>query len=769
MKINHRLIRRSIAAALLLAALLGLSCEAVKEPDYTKLIYVKGTPYERGFQIGERHESTIKSLFTRLLTTSIVPYLNREQMSIAPVLTVYLRPEFMDGKFSYQMLLESGQKLEEEFLPESVIEEMHGIADGSGLPYDDVLVLNTFFDTMMGFRAIVNFIQGIQTPYVVGLGFKGAAESDGADNDDDGETDEEGEGWTDAYESSPNATFLEIPADSTFEIVLADPELAGASCIDPRNVEPFADKGMDPACVNMDCVLDANKNDRSIYRESMNDVALECLVPRVARECLVDECVQSLDPGLVNPCSIRIQMNTTQFEVPEGCDPENLPADGCLLKADDGGCIFQMEEFEGEKRTHLSVRFTPPGGFPKAETVALLIQVGDQSPIYSPEPYHNRYMRDERLVFTTAGFAKKHGTGDKLYEVPNKGERNNRAQPPSIAFGARNTATPDGNPILAHHYALLDSDMVHEHSLIVVEEPEDGHPFAILTWAGVVWGFAGMNDTGLSYAINNSDTLDNPLVGHALLEILNPDNLRKLLLNPNLIGLAEVLAEVRLQVTGMPVGIMMREALRRFSKVEEGRDYIYELPQSYGWNILLADADGGLMGLEVDGAVQSTEEVALPAEDRDGFYSYTPDPDDPLNRDAFGRMYASVGPDDLFMASHNQKNLKDIGDNSIMQNLSPGTQREWSGFYFRSLRSYYLLGEEIEKRQGSIDVDTAIEILRTPDLVDTRDSMLAVVFEPARGILHWAMGGIPATDQPFVPLDLKAAVKRGGLEKEDAQ
>ena len=49
-----------------------------------------------------------------------------------------------------------------------------------------------------------------------------------------------------------------------------------------------------------------------------------------------------------------------------------------------------------------------------------------------------------------------------------------------------------------------------------------------------------------------------------------------------------------------------------------------------------------------------------------------------------------------------------------------------------------------------------------PALVDRQDSMNACIFEPAAGKLHWAMGGAPATDQPFVEFDLGAALEAGG-------
>ena len=60
-------------------------------------------------------------------------------------------------------------------------------------------------------------------------------------------------------------------------------------------------------------------------------------------------------------------------------------------------------------------------------------------------------------------------------------------------------------------------------------------------------------------------------------------------------------------------------------------------------------------------------------------------------------------------------------------------------------------------------MDTAIAVLRLPALVDAQDSMNAAVFAPARKTVHWAMGGVPATDQPFSPFDLAAVLAAGGL------
>ena len=147
--------------------------------------------------------------------------------------------------------------------------------------------------------------------------------------------------------------------------------------------------------------------------------------------------------------------------------------------------------------------------------------------------------------------------------------------------------------------------------------------------------------------------------------------------------------------------------------------------------------------------------------DEDGFQLYSPDPDIAANLDGRGQPWASVGADDIRMSSHFEKNRDDMVDLSIMGIFAPRRQREWTGFYFRSLRAFHRLGEEIADRYGDLDVAAAMEILRTPALVDLRDSMCASVFEPSRGILHWAMGESPATDAPFIELDLGQVVKDG--------
>jgi len=411
------------------------------------------------------------------------------------------------------------------------------------------------------------------------------------------------------------------------------------------------------------------------------------------------------------------------------------------------------------------VIFTPPGGLEPGTAYYLELQAGDLSPVYSPAPYHHRNMRTERIAFTTEGFFERHGCGEAPREVPNKGVHDDSVMPTSIAFSARGDATPDGRPLLAHHYALLDSDMVHEHSTIFIHHPDGGKAHAILGYAGLVWGFSGMNEDGLVFAFNNSDSLDNPLVGAALNEIFEVRNLIRLLQSPDLEGLSDVMRDVMLLATGMPIGMAGRDILRNSATTEEALRYLYLSGTTYGWNVMLMDASGDMAVAEIDGAVMA-DAVIDPGEtkDKDGFKSYRPDESDEANLDEYGGMWASHTADDLIMACHFQKNTQDMIDLSLMGMFTPRNQRFWTGFYFRSLRSFYVLKEKIEEDYGSIGVEQAQQILRTPELVDTRDSMNACVYEPAVCRMHWAMGGAPVTDLPFIELDLTAELKKGREE-----
>ena len=212
--------RKPALAALAAFALLCGSCGPDPKPPTREFVRLKGTPYERGFQHGEQLQSKIKSFYTTLLTASLFPYLGREQPDIATFLTEYSKDRYQDGRFAYELLLDNAKSLERG-IPTAAREEMRGIADGSGLSYDEVLVLNTFVDSTLAVRGIALAIRLSRAPIVERVEIAGL-ESDGADNDGDGMTDEANEGVLEPYVPVRGATFVELPPTFTLKVRLRD-------------------------------------------------------------------------------------------------------------------------------------------------------------------------------------------------------------------------------------------------------------------------------------------------------------------------------------------------------------------------------------------------------------------------------------------------------------------------------------------------------------------------------------------------------------------
>jgi hypothetical protein len=188
--------------------------------------------------------------------------------------------------------------------------------------------------------------------------------------------------------------------------------------------------------------------------------------------------------------------------------------------------------------------------------------------------------------------------------------------------------------------------------------------------------------------------------------------------------------------TGIPIGVKGRILLEQSDTVPEALGLLEAEEDTFGWNLLLGDQNGAIASAELDNN--------LLEESDGGFHSFTPE-------DGIG----NVGPDDLSMAMHFMANLPDIDTTILVFHVQP--QLLWSSFYYRSLRAFYILGEEIQSRYGRLDLPGMIEVLRHPELVDTRESMNAVVFEPESRKLHYAMGQVPATDGEFVEFDLGGA------------
>lgn len=92
----------------------------LEEVDGQKILHLKGTPYERGFQHGQ--------LTTDLIKQNLVTFLGKTGGIQAERSKAFLEnlPKMMP------------------FIPSHFIEEMQGIADGAGVEYKKILLLNLF-------------------------------------------------------------------------------------------------------------------------------------------------------------------------------------------------------------------------------------------------------------------------------------------------------------------------------------------------------------------------------------------------------------------------------------------------------------------------------------------------------------------------------------------------------------------------------------------------------------------------------------------------
>src|SRR5579871_1406851 len=143
--------------------LLLTACSAAVAPPNRQTVVLTGSPYQRGLQHGQQLGDEVRSFYTRMLSTSILPNLQREQPAISAVLPLYAAPPYADGGFSLQLLTDSARSLEHS-IPRPYRDEMQGIADGAGVPYEQVLVVNTFLDSVLALRAVAQVAGQAQAP-----------------------------------------------------------------------------------------------------------------------------------------------------------------------------------------------------------------------------------------------------------------------------------------------------------------------------------------------------------------------------------------------------------------------------------------------------------------------------------------------------------------------------------------------------------------------------------------------------------------------------
>ena len=609
----------------MVAAALLCACGVAKQPPTREVVHLYGSPYERGKQHGELLASKVKSFYATMLTNSLLPYLGREQPDIASFLREYAKPEYAPERFGFRLLLDSAKSIERT-MPRAVREELQGIADGSGLTYDEVLVLNTFVDTTLAVRGIALAIRLGRAPVLDKVEFLGAAQ-DGVDNDADGVVDEADEDVLSPWIPSLRAAVVGLPRQVAFRLTLRDAD------------------GVDP-------------------------------------------------------------------------DTLRLLLDGVLYQAGDAAVTLETPTPDA-----LVVTLRPPAPFAPGAVGTLVVGAGDTRVLDNPAPSHASFMRDEEILFTVLPAG-----GAAAVPAPETVRRprltDGRTRPPPVAVALRGPATASREPLLGHHFALLDANTAHKHTVVFVHHPDNAPPFAVVGWAGVMWGLSGLNGQGVGYACNPADTLDNTVVGGLLENIAD-------------------LAKARLLARGTPIGVAGRRVLESASDAVDGREVLKGLKHIYGWSCALADGHGGLEAVETDGDAF--------VEGQGGVYPFGPQ-----DTDANGRLLASLRGDELVLGSSASRNVEDITTLLVAgQRIVPG--RRWSGFFFRSRRAIDAAFRQVEAGYGALDVPALQRMLGGDELVDRSDSMNAVVLEPARRRLHTAMGTVPATESPWEAVDLEEA------------
>lgn len=603
---------KSPALVLLALAAVLLACGPQTPPATRETITLSGAPYDRGLTHGTELRSKIRSIYTTLLTNSLYPYLSREQPDIASLLTEYQKEEYQNGNFAYELLLDSAKSVERT-LNRATREELQGISDGSGLTYDQVLVLNTFVDSVLATRGVALAIRQSRAPLIESLELVGAS-SDGVDNDNDGEVDEPGEGVFSPWVPELDAQAVELPVDVKLKVLLTDPD------------------GIDPS-------------------------------------------------------TVRVTFGTELFT-------QGSPQ--LVMTSPDA--------------THLELVATPSQPLALGSVVTIVVSAGDTKIIDDPPPSHASFMRDEELVFTVrgAGLDRRDVLRPRLYD--------NRTRPPTVATGVRGAATAGDGAYLAQHFALLDANTSHKHTVAIRHQPDNGPAFVTIGWAGVIYGFSGMSERGVGFVCNPADTLDNSVVGSVLENIGD-------------------LSQAKLLAKGMPIGFVGRKMMLEATDAASARAVMQGVDHVYGWTCLVGDAAGGLEAVEVDSDVFQSGQ--------NGVYPYTP-----ADVDASGRPFASVGVDDLLAGSSYAKNVDDAPVLPIAgARVVP--QRLWSSFFFRSRRAMDGLGRKVKDAYGAIDVPALQSYLADPELVDRSDSMNAVVLDLGARQVHSAMGQVPATEGPF--------------------
>ena len=185
-----------------------------------KIVHLYGTPYEMGYEHGRLLKTEIRAFYTEFFEKAVLPVINRNKTLLIEYFD-YSSEKYSGDNFAKQLVLDSAHEMEKS-IPERYIEEMKGIADGSGLPYDEILIINTFPDVVDSFLEIGNLFQALDAPFVKSIIFPRETTEDGIDNNGDGVIDAQDENVVSPYTTSPFAIYRGLSPDDSIEVTLHD-------------------------------------------------------------------------------------------------------------------------------------------------------------------------------------------------------------------------------------------------------------------------------------------------------------------------------------------------------------------------------------------------------------------------------------------------------------------------------------------------------------------------------------------------------------------
>ena len=103
-----------------------------------KIVHLYGTPYEMGYEHGKLLKTEIKAFYTEFIEKAVFPVINRNRELLTEYFD-YSSDRYQGDRFAKALILDSAHEMVKS-IPEKYVEEMKGIADGSGVFLEEILI-----------------------------------------------------------------------------------------------------------------------------------------------------------------------------------------------------------------------------------------------------------------------------------------------------------------------------------------------------------------------------------------------------------------------------------------------------------------------------------------------------------------------------------------------------------------------------------------------------------------------------------------------------